>query len=99
MIWSKIKLYLYSALGLLIAGLVASTKYFSAKAKKEEKRADNAEAMSDHRENVAEKRDEIDEEFRSRRAEAAQEAKDGNTPGVFRNPNKLFGNKDDSGGE
>ncbi len=87
---AAIKRYWSIGLGLLVAGLYASTKYYKAVAKKQKKRADNAEATVDHVIEVMEKDSELDTEFKSRRAEEAAKIEADGTSDSLANPNDAW---------
>ena len=73
--WSLIKQRFYLGLGLLVAGLLATVKILASKAKRQKKRADNAVAQVKRDHAIAEGDNELEGQFRSRRAEAQQEIK------------------------
>ncbi len=73
MIFSTIKRYAFLGLGLGVTVLGFLAKMFAAKAKRQEKRAERAEDAYEHSVEVMEKDNEIDREFKSRRAEAKAE--------------------------
>jgi hypothetical protein len=92
MIWGKLKLYAFAALAALIAVLGGFAKYYKGKAGKEKKRADNASGNLDRQMDIQRDDKKIEQTFKSRRADAAKEIRDGRAAGVFLDPNKLFDN-------
>ena len=73
--WNIVSRYWSLGLGLLVAGLATAAKYYKAKAKKHKKRADNAVAQVKRDHAIAEGDNELECQFRSRRAEALNEIK------------------------
>lgn len=96
MIWTKIKLYVYSAIGLLVAGMVARIKYLAAKAKREEKRADIAQAGLNQSIEILQKDSELDDEFKSRKAKEAAQIEAKNASDELSDPNAGW-LRDDNG--
>ncbi len=88
MIFSKIKVWLFSALGLFVAGLMAAVKIFSAKAKREKKRANRAEAGLEKSIEVLQKDSELDTEFKSRRAAEAKKIEADGASDELADPNE-----------
>ena len=88
MIFSKIKVWLFSALGLFVAGLMAAVKIFSAKARREKKRADQAEAGLEKSIEVLQRDTELDSEFKSRRAEEAKKIESDGDSDELSKPNE-----------
>lgn len=84
----NIRRYWSSALGLLVAGLAVAAKYYKTKAKKQKKRADRAVAQVKHDRAVAEGDNELEGQFRSRRAEAVKEIKTKGSTKELSEPNK-----------
>jgi len=87
---AAIKRYWSIGLGLLVAGLYASTKYFKAKAKREKKRADEAEAGLEHSIEVLQRDSELDTEFKSRRAKEAAEIEASGASDELSDPNNEW---------
>ena len=73
--WSAISRYWSLGVGLLVTGLLATVNILAAKAKKQKKRADNAVAQVKRDHAIAEGDNELEGQFRSRRAEALNEIK------------------------
>ena len=72
--WNIVSRYWSLGLGLLVTGLAAAAaKYYKAKAKKQKKRADNAVAQVKRDHAIAEGDNELEGQFRPRRAEAVKE--------------------------
>ena len=92
---TNLKLYLYAALAFVVTALGLSTKYFKDKAEREKRGRKRAEKQLEHASEVIEQDNVIDVEFKSRRADVAQELKEGGNPTVFTNPNSMFDPKDD----
>jgi hypothetical protein len=88
--FSTIKLYLYAAGAALIAALGVAVKYFSAKAKREEKRRKLAEDAIDYYVEVAKDDIKTEKKFKSRRAEAKAEIKKTGTSSELSDPNVLW---------
>ena len=88
MMWSAISQYWSLGLGLLAAGLAVATKYYKAKAKRQKKRADNAVAQVKRDHAIAEKDNELEGQFRSRRAEAVKEIEKTGATKELSEPNK-----------
>jgi len=88
MIFSTIKKYLFLGLGSLVAVLAVLVKIFSAKARKQKKRADRAEAGLEHSIEVLQKDSELDTEFKSRRAEEAKKIESDGASDELASPNE-----------
>ena len=86
--WNIISRYWSLGLGLLVAGLATAAKYYKEKAKKQKKRADNAVAQVKRDHAIAEKDNELEGQFRSRRAEAVKEIKQTGASKELSEPNK-----------
>jgi len=97
MILGKLKLYAFAALAALIAVLGGSAKYYKGRASKEKKRADNASGNLDRQMDIQRDDKKIEQKFKSRRADAANEVNAGRTPDVFLDPNSMFRDKDKNG--
>lgn len=82
-----IKKYALLGLGSLVGVLALAVKILSAKARREKKRADKAEATVDHAIEVMEKDSELDTEFKSRRAAEAAKIESKGTSDELADPN------------
>ncbi len=88
MIFGTIKKYLFLGLGSLVGVLAVLVKIFSAKARREKKRADVAEATVDHAIEIMEKDSELDSEFKSRRAAEAKKIESDGASDELSKPNE-----------
>lgn len=96
MIWTKIKLWAAAIGAALLVALSVAVKFFAGKWKTEKRRRKRVEKNLEHAAEVIEKDNVIDVEFRSRRADVANELKEGRSPTVFTDPNSMFDDpKDD----
>ena len=86
--WNIVSRYWSSALGLLVTGLLLTVKYLAEKAKRQKKRADNAVARVKRDHAIAEGDNELEGQFRSRRAEAQQEIEKTGATKELSEPNK-----------
>ena len=86
--WSAISRYWSLGVGLLVTGLLVTVKVLAKLAKKHKKRADNAVAQVKRDHAVAEGDNELEGQFRSRRAEAAKETKQTGATKELSEPNK-----------
>ena len=86
--WNIVSRYWSLGLGLLVAGLATAAKYYKEKAKRQKKRADNAVAQVKHAHAVAEGDNELEGQFRSRRAEAVKEIEKTGATKELSEPNK-----------
>ena len=80
LILASLKTKLLAAGGILIAGLIAALKFMSAKASRQEKRADIAEANVERVVRTQERETEIDNEYSYRAGVANEEIKAGEIP-------------------
>ena len=86
--WSLISRYWSLGVALLVTTLLATVRYLNAKAKKQKKRADNAVARVKRDHAIAEGDNELEGQFRSRRAEAQQEIEKTGATKELSEPNK-----------
>jgi len=97
MIWKflgGIKAYLSIGLGLLVAGLVALTKYQSGKIDRLKDEVDEHEVVLENKDKIAKADKKTKERTESRRAEARNEVKKPkHSDSTFSDPNKLRGDK------
>jgi len=82
-----IKKYALLGLGSLVVVLAGLVKIFSAKARRQKKRADNAQSALNHSIEVLQKDSELDTEFKSRRAEEAKKIESDGTSDELDKPN------------
>ena len=83
-----IKKYALLGLGSLVVVLAGLVKILSAKAKREKKRANRAEAGLEHSIEVLQKDSELDTEFKSRRAEEAKKIESDGASDELAKPNE-----------
>jgi len=94
-ILSKLKTYGLVAAGAVMAALVVAVKWLTVRNSRLSRRAETAEARVNHARVVDLADNEIEEQTRSRRADALKELEDTGGSSDFRDPNRLF-NDDDS---
>ena len=85
--FSGIKVYLYSAIGLLVTALLARNKYLAYRNKGLKKEAKTAQAQSKHMKAVITADVEADEQADAHLAEVAKEVEDGKHPKELTDPN------------
>lgn len=73
MIWTKIKLWTYSAIGILVAGLVVAVRVLSARNSKLARKVETAEARVEHSKAVLRADHNADEQEDLRLVEATRE--------------------------
>ena len=90
---TKIRAYGYIAAGLVVAILTGSL--LNERRKHWKEKANHYQAKAKRIRDVAERDNELEAEFQSRRGQAADEIRRGDSS-VFRDPSSLFDDKDDS---
>ena len=95
MIFSKLKLYLFAGVGVVLTALLATVKILAKKNSRLERRVETAEANLKHARVVALKDTKIDQSTASHRADLINELEDTNDSTAFRDPNKLWNDTDD----
>ena len=86
--WNIVSRYWSLGIGLLVTGLLVTVKVLAKLAKKQKKRADNAVAQVKRDHAIAEKDNELEGQFRSRRAEAVKEIEKTGATKELSEPNK-----------
>lgn len=87
MIWSKIKLYVYSAIGLLVAGLAVAVKFLSAKNSRLERKVKTTDARIEHAKAVIRADKEAEEQADIRIIEAKREIDEAGVSDELADPN------------
>jgi hypothetical protein len=85
---SGIKMYLYSALALLVAGLGIAVKVLTTKNSRLSREVEMADAKIHHAKVVEQKKQETTTELRSRRATLIKELKEKKTSSELEDPNE-----------
>lgn len=88
MIWSQIRVWLYSALGLLVAGLGIAVKVLSSRNSRLRRKVETAEARVEHSKAVIRADKQADEQADVRLVEAKREIEDEGTSSELSDPNK-----------
>jgi hypothetical protein len=88
MIWSKIKLYLYGAIGLLVTGLAITVRVLSAKNSRLTRKVETAEAKVEHQKAVLRADKEADEQADQRLVDAKNEISKKGSSDELENPNE-----------
>ena len=83
-----IKGYLYTLLGFVVGGLMIAVKVLTTKNSQLSRKLETADAKVHHAKVVNQKRNEHEEEFRSRSAEIAKEIEDTKKSSELEDPNK-----------
>jgi len=95
-IFSTIKNYALAALAALVGILAILAKYMGAKSKRLEIERDYLKARVNRDRVVAEKDNEIEEQTRSRRADAIKELEDTGASDALRHPDGLWNDETDT---
>ena len=95
MIFSKLKLYLFAGVGVVLTVLLATVKILAKKNSRLSRRVETAEARVNHARVVAKQDIQIDQQTDSHRADLINELEDTDDSTTFRDPNKLWNDTDD----
>lgn len=87
MILTKIKAYIYSAIGLIVTGLIVAVKFLASRNRTLKRKAESAEARWDHAKNVMSADKEADEQEDIHLAEVAKEVEEGKHPDELKDSN------------